>query len=426
MSQQPPWNSYDSNEQDPRRDQDQASPAGPQSQWPTQASQVPSQSQQPSWPSQPSPWPSASQLSPADQPPSWPGQAPSWPSAGQGQAPAAGQPQQGQPSYPNQQGYQSQQPYQDQPGYQGQPGYQNQPGYQGQPGNQNQPGYPGQPSGQGQPQFPGQPPYQGQMPFGGQQPYPGQPPYQGQSQFPGQQPYQGQMPFGGQQPSWPQGGAGQPPFSGIGGYNYHNAGSPRYYGSGAPRPRFRVKRLRTAIFGVIAVILVGTGLKAVLSSDSSSSDTASGTTAITPTSTQPASAPGSVGTYFKVQDATGDSYDVALVKVIDPAQGADQFTSPDSGKRFVGLEFTIKGLSGTLQDEDANNDAFALSTGGQKYSADFDEISGYTNFDEGAIHVSKGQTVTGTVTFQIPDGVKLAKGQWTSASGFGSTVQWNL
>ncbi len=252
------------------------------------------------------------------------------------------------------------------------------------------------------------------MPYGGQQPYPGQ------QQWPGQQGYQGQH------PSWPQGGAGQPPFSGIGGYNYHNAGSPRYYGSGAPRRRFRVRRVRGAIFGIIAVIIVGSGLKAVLSNDSSSSDVSSGSVDVTPTSTQAVSAPGSTGTYFKVQDATGDSYEVALVKVIDPAQGADQFTTAASGKRFVGLEFTIKGLSGTLQGEDANNDAFAFSAGGQKYSADFDSLAGYTNFDEGTIHVSKGQTATGTVTFQIPATVKVTKAEWTSASGFGSTVQWNL
>jgi hypothetical protein len=187
-----------------------------------------------------------------------------------------------------------------------------------------------------------------------------------------------------------------------------------------------MRRVRGAIFGIIAVIIAGSVLKAVLSNDSSSSDVSSGTVDVTPTSTQAVSAPGATGTYFKVQDAAGDSYDVALVKVIDPAQGADQFTAPASGKRFVGLEFTIKGLSGTLQDEDANNDAFAVSAGGQKYSADFDSLAGYTNFNEGAIHVSKGQTVTGTVTFQIPTTVKVTKAEWTSASGFGSTVQWNL
>jgi hypothetical protein len=64
-----------------------------------------------------------------------------------------------------------------------------------------------------------------------------------------------------------------------------------------------------------------------------------------------------MGSYFDVQDASGDTYRVTLVKIIDPAQGADQFNTPDSGKRFVGVVFTIKALNGSPQNEDANDDA---------------------------------------------------------------------
>jgi hypothetical protein len=52
-------------------------------------------------------------------------------------------------------------------------------------------------------------------------------------------------------------------------------------------------------------------------------------------------------------------------------------------------------------------------------------ISTYTDFDQGGIHVAQGDTVTGEVTFEIPDGVRVAKVQWTSQDGLGSTVQWN-
>jgi hypothetical protein len=63
---------------------------------------------------------------------------------------------------------------------------------------------------------------------------------------------------------------------------------------------------------------------------------------------------------------------------------------------------------------------------GQTYSADFDAIAGYTNFDHGAIHVGQGETVTGSVTFQLPAGVPVSRVQWTALSGFGSTVEWNV
>jgi hypothetical protein len=41
---------------------------------------------------------------------------------------------------------------------------------------------------------------------------------------------------------------------------------------------------------------------------------------------------------------SGDKMTVTLTKVIDPAQGADQFTTPGNGNRFVGAIFTIPHL----------------------------------------------------------------------------------
>ncbi len=122
-----------------------------------------------------------------------------------------------------------------------------------------------------------------------------------------------------------------------------------------------------------------------------------------------------------------ESYRVTLVKVIDPAQGADTSTpTPDSGKRFVGAVFRIKALKGSPQDEDANNDAVIVGSNGQTYSADLDAIAGYTNFAEGTIQLAQGDTTTGAVTFQVPDGVKVSKVQWGAGSDFGSAVQWDL
>jgi hypothetical protein len=136
--------------------------------------------------------------------------------------------------------------------------------------------------------------------------------------------------------------------------------------------------------------------------------------------------PGTSGLSFDLADGSGNVYRVTLVKVIDPARGADQFTSPGGGKRFVGLVFRIKALTGSPQNEDANNDAVIIGGNGQNYSADFDGIAGYTNFDHGAIHVAQGETVTGSVAFKVPDGVTVSKARWTALSGFGSRVEWNV
>jgi hypothetical protein len=134
--------------------------------------------------------------------------------------------------------------------------------------------------------------------------------------------------------------------------------------------------------------------------------------------------PGQIGSSFELKDGNGNLYRVALTKVIDPAKGENQFTVPDAGKRFVGLVFRVKALTGSPQDEDANNNAVIIGSNGQNYAADFGGIAGYTNFDHGAIHVSKGETVTGSVTFQLPTNVKVSTVQWTALSGFGATVEW--
>ena len=134
---------------------------------------------------------------------------------------------------------------------------------------------------------------------------------------------------------------------------------------------------------------------------------------------------GAVGATFRLNDGGGISYQVTLVKVIDPAQGANQVT-PASGKRFVGLVFRIKGLTGSPQGEDAITDAVLVGANGRDYPADPDRMAGYANFDDGAIHVTPGQVVTGAVAFQVPASVTVSTVQWTALSGFGPMVEWNV
>jgi hypothetical protein len=260
---------------------------------------------------------------------------------------------------------------------------------------------PPQPSDQGQPSpWPSadQPPA---WPAPGQ-PQPGQP-------QPGQ-PQPGQSPPS----SWPP--AGQPPYPGPG-YTY---------GYGPRPPRFR--RRRTRFLGALITLGLVIVLSAVVGNISRSHETVS--VSVTPfpsgtgASAGPQEPPGRIGSSFNVEDGSGHVYQVTLAKVIDPATGENQFTVPDDGKRFVGLIFKVKALTGSPQSEDANNNAMVIGGNGQTYSADFDGIAGYTNFDDGAIRVAQGETVTGAVTFQMPNGVTVSNVTWTALSGFGSTVEW--
>jgi hypothetical protein len=134
-------------------------------------------------------------------------------------------------------------------------------------------------------------------------------------------------------------------------------------------------------------------------------------------------APAQIGSSFVVQDANGNTYQVTLVKVIDPARAAGLFNAPDRGTRLVAAVFRITAATGSLQ-EDADNDAGLAASNGQTYLYSFDDIIGYTNFSNGVIQVAQGGTTTGAVSFQVPDGVLVTDIQWTAANGFGATVRW--
>jgi hypothetical protein len=186
------------------------------------------------------------------------------------------------------------------------------------------------------------------------------------------------------------------------------------------------RRIFLGLLGLIALIVI----IAVANSGGSGVSTAPSGTASTPAAgsgptTARAAAPAGTGSYFDVKDSSGDTYRVTLDKTIDPAQGADEFSKPDNGKRFVGTVFTITAVSGSPQDEDADTNAAIVGSDGQTYTPDFNSIAGYTNFSNGQINVAQGQRTTGAVTFQVPTGVKVSKVQWTSSAGFGGTVQWN-
>ena len=184
--------------------------------------------------------------------------------------------------------------------------------------------------------------------------------------------------------------------------------------------------MRIAVLAVAAAMLgiVGCSSIAKTSAPASKAAAASASTSATPSPSNNLSGP--VGTTYTVNDQSGDKMSVTLTRVIDPAQGADQFTTPDSGNRFVGAVVSITGISGNFSD-DANNDATLIGSNGQTYSADFDSISGYTNFNSGEYNVSAGEKSVGAVTFEMPLAVKVAKIEWSANGGLGGApAEWQV
>jgi hypothetical protein len=104
--------------------------------------------------------------------------------------------------------------------------------------------------------------------------------------------------------------------------------------------------VRSILAGIGAIVVAGFIISHL---SGGSSTTTQGNTAGSP------SRAGGIGTSFDLQDGDGDTYQVTLVKIIDPAQSSDQYLTPDSGSRFAAAVFTVKAVSGSPQDEDAND-----------------------------------------------------------------------
>jgi hypothetical protein len=250
---------------------------------------------------------------------------------------------------------------------------------------------------------------------------------------PGQDQGQGEppsWPSANQSPAWPSPGRSSPPPPPLPSPAWPAAGQPPSgpgytYGYGPRRPRFRRRFPIRALIVLGLFIAFGFAVRGLTSHHEPVSATVSPPASVG-LHTGLQAPPGAVGATFTLDDGTGSAYRVTLVKTIDPARGADQAGPPDSGKRFVGLVFTIRALSGDLQGEDANNDAVLVGAGGQKYPAALSGIAGYTNFNHGAIQAAPGETVTGAVAFQVPDGVTVSTIQWTALSGFGPMAEWTV
>lgn len=251
-----------------------------------------------------------------------------------------------------------------------------------------------------------------------------------------------QRPSGNQPPSWPSSGQQAWPSGSSGSSDsfgqdqppswppeeqspYPSPGYAYGYGPRPPRSRRR-HQVRGALITLGLLIAFGVVVGQVTGHHGTGSATSAGPSVSVGLFTPSQAPPGPVGSHFNLRDGNGNTYQVTLVKVIDPATGAGQFGTPDSGKRFVGAVFRVKAVKGSPQNEDANDDAVLVGGNGKNYSADFSAIAGYTNFDNGEIRVSQGGTVTGAVTFQVPNGVSVSKVQWGALSGFGAIVEWDV
>jgi Domain of unknown function (DUF4352) len=147
----------------------------------------------------------------------------------------------------------------------------------------------------------------------------------------------------------------------------------------------------------------------------------------TPATTTPRTNPsGALGSTLPVSDSSGTKLDVTVLRVIDPASGADQYSRPASGERFVGVQLRVDNVAAAEYQNNANNETTLTLSNGDRVPADYDSIVGCENFDNGQITLAPGASKTGCVTFQVGGGSTVAAVRYGNTVFPGTTAEWRL
>jgi len=140
----------------------------------------------------------------------------------------------------------------------------------------------------------------------------------------------------------------------------------------------------------------------------------------------PGPSSGPVGTTLAVSDSSGTSLDVTVKQVTDPADGANKYSKPSSGKHFVGVKLRVHNAATTTYQNNANNETTIILSNGKTKQANYNPVAGCGNFDNGQVTLKAGTSSTGCVTFQVPNGEKVTAVRYGNSVFPGTTAEWHL
>ncbi|GLW57822.1 DUF4352 domain-containing protein [Kitasatospora phosalacinea] len=197
-------------------------------------------------------------------------------------------------------------------------------------------------------------------------------------------------------------------------------------------------RLRTATLVLGAALLAtatacGPTDSAVSTTPKSSAAAPAGSGGSAPAAAAPKSKGADAPAVAKVGDTISlkgfekkDTADVTLVKVVDPAESANEFLQPEEGKRYVSVQFRIKATGSAAYTDTPVTGAKLIDAQGQSFDPTFAETTAGPEFP-GAVNIAPGESSLGFVTFEVPSDAKVDKVQYALNSGFAEqSGQWKV
>ena len=203
--------------------------------------------------------------------------------------------------------------------------------------------------------------------------------------------------------------------------------------------RLRSSRTRSTVLAVVVLATVGATACSAASPGSATSTSSTPAVAVAPSSTAPATptslavvpttilpAP-HVGALVSIPAvAPRAPVQVTLVKFVDPAQGADRFSTPVAGGRLVGVQLQVVIGGNSIVREDLNGDTSVSDAQGNLYAPTVANLQSCPAFNPG-LALKPGKAVTGCAAFQVPSNATITQVTFTPGGQFGYvSAQWRV
>ncbi|MBH5333462.1 DUF4352 domain-containing protein [Streptomyces pactum] len=122
----------------------------------------------------------------------------------------------------------------------------------------------------------------------------------------------------------------------------------------------------------------------------------------------------------------GTQLDVTVKKWLDPAQGANEYETPEEGKRWVAAQLLLVNTGSATYSDSPSNGLQLADTEGQRFDATLGEISAGPQMTSD-LNLPKGDKALGWIVIEIPKASKPATLQFTMDSGYADqTGQWKI
>ncbi|MFD7390198.1 DUF4352 domain-containing protein [Streptomyces sp. NPDC059852] len=123
---------------------------------------------------------------------------------------------------------------------------------------------------------------------------------------------------------------------------------------------------------------------------------------------------------------SGSGLDVTVKKVVDDAKSSDEFFTPESGKRWVGVQFELVNTGSKAYSDSPSNGAQIVDDQGQQFPSVIAEITAGPSMSSD-VRLKPGAKALGWIVFEVPKASKTATVTFAMDSGFAQQVgEWKL